>query len=394
MATTEKTLDQTHDIVSTKTLLHEAIPLTGTIVSGTYGDNNVKNFSHGMFQSVYDYPYLSSSANHVFDITMGYAASSVLSNSANTQNQKKVNIYNQMAQVLYGYNQDGTIKMFDADGNLSDTTTDKIKEAYFISFSRLLMKDEIQKGTFNLTLNAGVQHGHGTSTSGGSINGSAASSSSGNGLTRLVITDTSGSDGYLINSPVGEYGVSYVTASNIGTLTNTGDVLTVAKTNAACGLLFYQAGVMVLTASLFASGSNHAGTTSKGFLRIQNSSNLDMDKTNLNINNAFTASAISGNADNLRHRIESISFNNTVELNSTIFFCRINHNEFNYSSNPTYLTASQIRVKNVKSDPPVSYITSIGLYDDNDRLLACGKLSEPLRKDPTIEYTLRARLDY
>jgi hypothetical protein len=43
---------------------------------------------------------------------------------------------------------------------------------------------------------------------------------------------------------------------------------------------------------------------------------------------------------------------------------------------------------------PVAYITSIGLYDDDNNLLAVGKLSEPLRKDPTIEYTLRARLDY
>ena len=390
MATSEKKLDTTNDIVSTKTLLHEAIPLTGTIVSGTYSDNNIKNYSHGMFQSVYDYPYLSSSANHIFDITMGYAASSALSASANLQNQKKINVYNQMAQVLYGYNQDGSIKMFDADGNLSDTTTDKIKEAYFMTFSRLLMKDEIQKGTFTLTLNAGVNHGHG----GGGSGGSAASSSGGDGLSRLVISDASGSDGYLINSPVGEYGLLFVTASNIGNLTHTGDVLTLAKTNAACGLLFYQAGVMVLTASLFASGSNFSGTTSKGFLNIQNSSNLDMEKDNTNINDAFKTTAISGNADNLRHRIESVSFNNTVELNSTIFFCRINHNEFNYSSNPTYLSSSQIRVKNVKSDPPVSYITSIGLYDDSDRLLAVGKLSEPLRKDPTIEYTLRARLDY
>ena len=57
------------DRVSTKTLLHEAIPITGTIVSGTYSDGNIQNFTHGMFQSVYDYPYLSSSANHIFDIT-------------------------------------------------------------------------------------------------------------------------------------------------------------------------------------------------------------------------------------------------------------------------------------------------------------------------------------
>ena len=58
----------TNDTVATRTLLHEAIPLTGTIISGTYSDLNIKDYGHQMFQSVYDYPYLSSSANHIFDI--------------------------------------------------------------------------------------------------------------------------------------------------------------------------------------------------------------------------------------------------------------------------------------------------------------------------------------
>ena len=67
MATTFKTF-LNNDVISSRTLLNEAIPLTGTIVSGTYGTNNIKNYAHGMFQSVYDYPYLSSSANHLFDV--------------------------------------------------------------------------------------------------------------------------------------------------------------------------------------------------------------------------------------------------------------------------------------------------------------------------------------
>ena len=73
-----KNLNTSTDVVSSRTILHEAIPLTGTIISGTYGtfpnEDNIKNFTHGMFQSVYDYPYLSSSANHIFDITIGYSA--------------------------------------------------------------------------------------------------------------------------------------------------------------------------------------------------------------------------------------------------------------------------------------------------------------------------------
>ena len=97
MATTFKTLILDKDVANTRTLLHEAIPLTGTIVSGTYADENIKNYAHGMFQSVYDYPYLSSSANHIFDLTVGYASGSALNTATSVQNTKKINIYNQMA---------------------------------------------------------------------------------------------------------------------------------------------------------------------------------------------------------------------------------------------------------------------------------------------------------
>ena len=99
-------------------------------------------------------------------------------------------------------------------------------------------------------------------------------------------------------------------------------------------------------------------------------------------------------ADGLRMRIHNISFNNTIELNSSIYFCRVNHNEFNYSSNPTYVSGSKIRVKNNPTDLPVSYITTVGLYSADNELLAVAKLSEPLRKDPNTELTLRVRLDY
>ena len=114
MATTFKNF-LNNDTTVTKTLLHEAIPITGSIVSGTYDENNIKNYTHGMFSSVYDYPYLSSSANHIIDITCGYSAKSALSASTNIQNSKKINIYNQMAQVLVGYNESGSIREFDED---------------------------------------------------------------------------------------------------------------------------------------------------------------------------------------------------------------------------------------------------------------------------------------
>ena len=144
------------DATSTRTLLHESIPVTGSIVSGTYGspsatENHIKTYTHGMFQSVYDYPHLSSSANHIFDITVGIADTSPVSSSTTRQVSKKINIYNQMAQVLMGYDETGSVRLFDEDGDIIAGGT-KIRECYFLNFSRLLTKDEIKKGTFALEL--------------------------------------------------------------------------------------------------------------------------------------------------------------------------------------------------------------------------------------------------
>ena len=109
---------------------------------------------------------------------------------------------------------------------------------------------------------------------------------------------------------------------------------------------------------------------------------------------AMTGATIQQLADGFRDRTTNISFNNTIELNSTIYFCRINHNEFNYSANPTYVSGSKLVVKNNVNDLPITYITTVGLYSSDNELLAVAKLSEPIRKDPNTELTLRVRLDY
>ena len=132
MANSYKTL-LPEDVATTRTLLHEAIPITGTIVSGTYEDQNIKYFAHGMYEAVYDYPFLSSSANHIFDLTVGYSADSTLSASAATQNSKKINIYNQMAQVLVGYDVSGNIQKFDPNGS-SAAGGSKMDSCFFINY--------------------------------------------------------------------------------------------------------------------------------------------------------------------------------------------------------------------------------------------------------------------
>ena len=361
-----------NDRVTTRTLLHEAIPITGTIVSGTYSDNNIKNFSHGMFQSVYDYPYLSSSANHIFDITIGISSKSQIG-TVTSQKSKKQNIYNQMAQVLVGYDKTGSVLQFDEDGDFVAGGR-KIHDAIFLNFSRLLTKDEIKKESFNMKV--GVGDALGTPFATNKI---------------MTILDLSASNEYRVNSPAGEYGILYATgALDIANLSTAKKVTDGSHVYAKCGLIYYQAGIVVLTSSLF------QGVDSDGFVdSTANSPNgPDWFDANNSIVTALKGNEISSSADALRRRIQNIQFNNTTELNSTIYFCRANHNEFNYSANPTYLNSSKIRVKNETTDVPVSYITTVGLYNDRRELLAVAKLSEPLKKTPDTEFTLRVRLDY
>ena len=114
----------------------------------------------------------------------------------------------------------------------------------------------------------------------------------------------------------------------------------------------------------------------------------------MTIADMFVSSSITASCDALRRRLYNITYNNSTEINSTIYFCRVPANNYNHSSNPTYLSASKIRVKDVASDTPVSYITTIGLYASDNTLMAVAKLSDPLKKDPTNQLTLRVRLDY
>lgn len=364
------------DIVSTRTLLHENIPITGTIVSSstyTGGSTNIKSYSHGMFQSVYDYPINSSSANLLFDMNVGQLANTPGSSSLSVDAyaKKKLNIYNQMSQMLVGYDVSGNVMQFDRDGDPA-TSGDKITSMFFLDFSRLLVKDEIKKGSFNMIL--GV-----------------ASSSATPMTSQILISDTSGTTNYKINSPVGEYGILY--ASNY-----VGTPLQGGQANKAVGFVHYQAGIVSLMAATFGISSSNSTSTSLSssqFGQLASIANMSVNNSSSwNIEQLFESGTIDQANAALRNRIVNIQLNNSTELNSTIHFCRVNHNDFNYSSNPTYLSASQIRVKNLTTDAPVSYITTVGLYSPDNELLAVAKLSEPLKKDPTQEMILRVRLDY
>ena len=362
------------DVVTTKTLLHEAIPMTGAIYkfgTGSYIEENIKNFSHGQFQSVYDYPYLSSSANHIFDLTVGYDERSPLSSSTSIQNAKKINMYNSMAQVLLGYSKDTGefVEIFESDLDISNNDR-HMTEVFFINFSRLLTKDQIKKGSFSISLATGSIA---DATTAGAV---------------VTLADVSASDNQGTATALGgEYGVLFL---------NDGPLAT-ALGDARVGNIFYQAGIAVITASVF---QNDLTTGMSGHDMTHGDTGSfseqigDLLQNMKSVDQTLTGSSISGACNAFRHRITNIAFNNTTEINSNIFFCRVPWNKFNYSTNPTYVSGASIVVKNVASDIPISYITTIGMYSAAGELLATAKLSEPLRKDPTNELTLRVRLDY
>ena len=77
------------------------------------------------------------------------------------------------------------------------------------------------------------------------------------------------------------------------------------------------------------------------------------------------------------------------------FFCRINANQYNFSSNHTWVSGSYNKIRHTDMHGnPQTYITGVGLYNSAGQLLAVAELSKPLRKNFTSEATIKVKLTY
>ena len=109
--------------------------------------------------------------------------------------------------------------------------------------------------------------------------------------------------------------------------------------------------------------------------------------TDAQYNHASLVYSIRGGASFQARSAENIS--------STHFFVRLRAAEYNYSNNPTYFDESTgALVYSTFINDPVSYVTTIGLYNDNNELLAVAKTSQPIKKSSDTEVNLKVRLDY
>jgi hypothetical protein len=92
---------------------------------------------------------------------------------------------------------------------------------------------------------------------------------------------------------------------------------------------------------------------------------------------------------------QSFTLNSQENITSDYVFIRARNSEFNYSTNPSFISGSTGAVIfNDFINAPTTYITTVGLYNDSNELLAVAKLSKPLKKDFTKEALIRVKLDF
>ena len=91
----------------------------------------------------------------------------------------------------------------------------------------------------------------------------------------------------------------------------------------------------------------------------------------------------------------SFTANSQETITSDYVFCRPRSSEYNYSENPSFISGSTGEViYPLFINSPTTYITTVGLYNDTNELLAVAKLSKPLQKDFTKEALIRVKLDF
>ena len=215
---------------------------------------------------------------------------------------------------------------------------------WVISLDRANYKESLFPGSLNLTL-------------------------SGSGLGYIKLTDDSQDN--LVNNYIGATRVyQLISGSNgsAGTLSNSGYV----AGSGSYGLVFPDLGTIILNPYALSQSIN---------LTSNRSYNTD------GLNNRKLFTAISGGA--------SFGLNSEETITSDYVFVRARNSEFNYSENSSFISGStgEVIYDNFINHPQ-TYITTVGMYNDSNELLAVAKLSKPLLKDFTTELLLRVKLDF
>ena len=155
-----------------------------------------------------------------------------------------------------------------------------------------------------------------------------------------------------------------------------GDNLTQVTNSGSYGLFYPDAGIIVLNEDTLDATTADGGA----LLNTAESSNAN-DENISKLYNAIGTGA-------------SFELDTQEDISSQFYFVRAKNKDFNYSTNASYIDANGNLNFTSMIDNPVSYITTVGLYNDANELLAVAKMSQPITKDFTKEALIKVKLDY
>jgi len=155
--------------------------------------------------------------------------------------------------------------------------------------------------------------------------------------------------------------------------------------NGSYGLFFPDTATIILNAAALDDNTSPGATGTNDGCGI-NLGTVTTTNTNGNNNQKLYNAMVSGS---------NFALNSEETITSDFVFVRARNSEFNYSENPSYISGSTGEViYNYFINNPQTYMTTVGLYNDSNELLAVAKLSKPLNKDFTKEALIRVKLDF
>jgi hypothetical protein len=339
-------LDPSDFVVSsdsiTATLWTGALPtLTTFFTSSVQEAGSSGDYYLNVFQSD---PQTSSTASIQFAVAYGNAAGSgsTLYNSAVAGLSPTSTIYGQYQNIVLG--DENTDFVFGAFTS---------SQFWAISFERARYKQSLFPGSLTLELS-------------GSLGVISLTDNS-----NYVASQTFNEAGRVFQLISGSAGVKVTTASTTtdGYSLNSGSY----------GWLLPDIGTILLNPFAL-SGSIASGGIGLNYSVVSNSSGN---------NNQRLYRAISGST------AATFTINSQETITSDYIFVRPRSAEFNYSENPSFISGSTGEVLYPSFiNNPQTYITTVGLYNDTNELLAVAKLSRPLLKDFTKEALIRVKLDF
>ena len=155
-----------------------------------------------------------------------------------------------------------------------------------------------------------------------------------------------------------------------GAVGRKGDLVEKSDTTNVVGTVFYDSGTMVFHGGDYSRDTNFLIDSASGFV--------------------FGPGATAGNV-----AINNLSFISLNMLKRSVFFTRAFNQEFNYSNNPTAIAnASLGSISSNLTGSPTTFITTVGLYNADNELLAVAKTAPPVKKDFDTEKVFAVRLQY